>query len=226
MAFTQTAITSVSILRDMGEILVSWATTAPAGTLYQVYVDKSLAWEGTDTAAYLHAPDGPARIDVGGVDPDEAGTDLSGSLPTLAGRKRAKLTWYGGTYIDPEIASYRVYGEARAGGGVAYSTILATVPAYLTTTPDDGAGVGPAGQGGAGYAASEYEWTSRPLSGGTWTFAVRPVDSAGNEGTGTTTAVVIAAPPDPPAPFTDGKRLHVAYSGGTGKATLTWNASP
>ena len=224
MAFSQASITSVSIARDHGELVVSWTSSAAAGTMFQVYVDGVLSWWGTERACHLTLPGEAVRIDVGTVAAGESRTDFSSSLPSLARPRRAALTWYGGTYEADDIASYRVRGETTPGGGI-QPAILATIPAYDGEILD-GAGIGPAGYGGAGRAASEYSWTSAPLSGGTWNWSITPVDVAGNEGSATTASLAIAAPPNPPAPFADGKRLHLSYDATAHTATLTWQASP
>jgi hypothetical protein len=90
----------------------------------------------------------------------------------------------------------------------------------------DGFGYGGFGQGGLGQSAGAYSWTSQPLSGGTWNWGVKPFDIAGNEGPAQATAVTIAAPPLPPAPFPDMTRLQYTYSHSTTQASLAWNASP
>ena len=115
---------------------------------------------------------------------------------------------------------------ANARGGIDYTTILATVPAYVAGIITDGFGYGGFGQGGFGQSAGSYSWTSQPLSGGTWNWGVKPFDTAGNEGSAQTTAVTIAAPPLPPAPFPNMTRLQYTYTISTNQVTLDWNASP
>jgi hypothetical protein len=124
------------------------------------------------------------------------------------------------------IAGFHIYGEQFPGSGIDYATVLATVPAYIAGIITDGFGYGGFGQGGFGQAAGAYSWTSQPLSGGTWNWGVKPFDTAGNEGPAQTAAVTIAAPPVPPAPFTDMTRLQYTYNNSTKQATLAWNASP
>jgi len=224
MAFSQVSITSVSLTRDLGEVVVAWTSSAAEGTIFQVYLDGELAWWGTSRACYLPAPSEVVRIDVGTVADGESRTDFASSLPSLSRPRRGLLTWYGGTYEADDIASYLVRGETTPGGGI-QPAILATIPAYDGEILD-GAGLGPAGRGGAGRAASTYSWTSAPLSGGTWHWSITPIDAAGNEGTGTTISLTVAAPPNPPATFADGKRLHLSYDATAHTATLTWQASP
>ena len=136
------------------------------------------------------------------------------------------LSWLGGTYQGTDIAGFHIYGEHTPGGGIDYTTILATVPAYVAGIITDGFGYGGFGQGGFGQSAGSYSWTSQPLSGGTWNWGIKPFDTAGNEGSAQTTAVTIAAPPLPPAPFSNATRLQYAYNSSSRQLTLSWNASP
>ena len=111
------------------------------------------------------------------------------------------------------------------------------------------------GTGGWGSVAGSYAWTSGPLAAGSWSFAVKPYDKAGNLGTGTVTAVTIAGTAAEPAVGADGTtRLSYALAGfglggygggslyggggygdggfgggvgyGEAAATLTWQPSP
>ena len=136
------------------------------------------------------------------------------------------MSWLGGTYQAADIAGFHVYGEPTSSAGIDYSTVVATVPAYVAGIITDGFGYGGYGQGGYGAAAGSYTWTSPPLTSGTWHWAVKPYDSSGNEGPAQITAVSITAPPRAPAPFPDATRLRYAYSKLTHQATLTWYASP
>jgi hypothetical protein len=72
------------------------------------------------------------------------------------------------------------------------------------------------GLGGFGHAPASYAWTSEPLAGGVWAFAVRPFDHAGNEGAARTFAAAVFAPPRPPAADAQGLRLHYNLDAGFG----------
>jgi hypothetical protein len=190
--FSQTAITDIRPPKyepSVGGVLIQWSSSAPAGTTYQVYVARKLVWHGTAKRAIVPLPAAKARIDIGTVGVGEGMTDFSSSL-AAATNDRAELTWLGGTYLDAtgndDVAGFRVYSSAVAGGAVDYTNRLASIPAYDGGIIADGYGAGGYGQGGYGKAASSYAWTSDPLGNGVWTFAIRPVDFAGNEATGST----------------------------------------
>jgi hypothetical protein len=236
--FTQSPITEVFPPRiERGQAFLSWSSSAPAGTWFQVYVNGALSWYGQRLWTWVPIPAGPVRIDIGAVltgwgeDPwgfDGWGvgstelTDWSSALPAAPSR-RAELAWQGGTFEGADLAGFHVYGEAAPGGGIDYTHALATITAYPAGITTDGWGLGGYGSGGWGAAAGSYSWTSGALASGTWHFAVRPFDQAGNEGTTTTTAVTITAPPREPAVMADGvTRLVYTYSASMHKATLTW----
>ncbi len=177
------------------------------------------------------------RIDIGTVDSGEEQTSFVGSLPS-APTRRVQLTWQSGTYKGIDLAGYRVYGEPTPGGGIDFTSPLSDLTAYPAGILTDGFGLGGFGAGGWGQAASTLSWTSDPLAGGSWQFAVVPYDDAGNEGAAQTATVAISAPPRAPAPFT-GTTTRLQYSllaygqipfgqGGFGlpQAALAWNPSP
>jgi hypothetical protein len=125
-------------------------------------------------------------------------------------------------------------------GGDAYTlgaTPLANLPAYTNGITTTGFGMGGFGSGGFGSASGSYSWTSAPLTGGIWSFAVAAYDTAGNVGTPALVSVTIVAPPAPPALFSDGERIHYLVAGfgagflgdgGFGESCieLFWNPSP
>jgi hypothetical protein len=228
--FDQSTITDVKPpVWDGSAILLEWTSSAPDGTVFQVYLDRVLAWHGTSHWVTLPMPASRTRIDIGTVGPGEATTDFSASLPTSPSL-RARLSWLGGSYLDPsgndDVAGFQVFSEPTPGAGIDYGSPLAEVPTYPGGILTDGFGLGGFGEGGFGRAASAYSWTSPALGPGTWSFAVTSFDAAGNLGTPMITAVPIDAPPRPPAAFPDGSRLHLAYDPGTRAATLSWQPSP
>jgi hypothetical protein len=223
---------------------LSWTPTT-SGLTWQVYVDRAMVYHGTNTYCFFPWPPDDVQVEIGSVLPSEELTDFSADLPA-APSARAELFWKGGSYQDPAggVAGFRVYGEHTPGGGVDYNTALADIPAYTGGIVTDGFGLNGFGDGGFGMAAADYSWTSAKLRSGTWKFAVKTYDLAGNEGAADTVTVDIRVPPEEPAPFPGTmERLHYRLSGwnqggygscgfgndcgfGLSCAILTWNASP
>jgi len=228
MGFSQATITSVNPpVPSGGQYWISWTSSSPVGTWFQVYLNEQLAWAGQQTAIWLPIPTGGAsRVDIGTVLAGEEQTNYSSSLP--AGPNRTvELTWLGGTYEAPDLAGFHVYGEASPSAGIIYTTPLATITAYPSGIFTDGFGFGGFGYGGFGESSSSYSWTSKSLTSGTWNWAVKPFDQAGNLGSAMTTAVVIAVPPFEPAAYPDRSRLKYTYQASPiFEVTLDWNASP
>jgi hypothetical protein len=226
VSFSQTSITNVNPPVQQGaQLLLSWTSSAPPGTVYQVYLNQQLVWTGVGLACTVPVPTAISRIDIGTVLPADTQTNFQSAL-TPSPARQATLSWLGGTYLGTDIAGFHVYGEHTPGGGIDYTAILATVPAYVAGIITDGFGYGGFGQGGFGQSAASYSWTSQSLSGGTWNWGIKPFDTAGNEGSAQTIAVTIAAPPLPPAPFPNATRLQYTYNTSTRQLTLNWNASP
>jgi hypothetical protein len=230
----QSNITDVRVAAGSADLRVAWDSTDPAGTDFQVYVDRRLAYAGTGRAARLPAPAAgrPVAVDVVAVLPGERHADFSASLPAApGGGDRARLWWYGGAYLG-DVARYDVYGNASyggggapAGGGVSFATPVGTVAADpLGQLNGGGAGCGPCGTGGAGACATVYSWLSRPLAPGTWNFSVVAVSPAGAPGPAASYSVTVAGPPRAPAPGPDGRLLTGVYSPSTRRLTLGWLA--
>ena len=230
MPFDQSTIIEVKPpVWDGSAVHLEWTSTAPPGTAFQVYLGRRLVWHGTAQWASLAMPRTRQRIDIGAVGPGEETTNFADVLPAAA-HQRARLSWLGGSYLDPsgndDLAGFRVYGETKPGGGIDYTRPLAEISAYPGGIVTDGHGLGGFGQGGFGRASSSYQWTSQALGAGTWSFAVVSVDAAGNLGTPTLTTSTITSPPRPPAAFADGSRLKYTYDPATRTVTLTWLPSP
>jgi hypothetical protein len=224
--FSQAFIQSVNPPYQYGtELLLSWTSNAPAGLVFQVYLDGALIWSGSSNRVSIPLPTTVGRIDIGTVSTANKMVSFGSSLPA-APLREAELTWLGGTYEAADIGGFHVYGADAAGSPVDYGAVLATVPAYTAGIITDGFGYGGFGQGGFGEAAGSYAWTSDPLAGGSWSFGVKPFDQAGNEGTAATATVSIAAPPLEPAPFSANVRLHYSYNATNHGVTLNWNGSP
>ena len=228
MAFSQATMTGEPSLRASGlDLLVSWVSTSPPGTLFQLYLNAKLAWHGTDRSVLLPYPSGRTRIDVGTVAAGEGAVDFSASLPTTYPPDRVNLTWTGGAFEGADLAGFRIYGPLAAGGAVSYVSPLADIPATVAGVDLSGFGLGGFGLGGFGTAAQSYSWTSDPLLAGSWTFAVVPYDGAGNQnGSPAHVSVTVVAPPRPPAADSSGRRLTYSYNPSTRVPTLNWLASP
>jgi hypothetical protein len=226
MSFSQADITGVNPPVQHGtELLISWSSTAAVGTVFQVYLNQQLVWSGVGLKCSIPLPSTLSRIDIGTVEPGEDQVPFGSTLPAAPARA-VTLQWLGGTYEAADLAGFHIYGEPSPGSGIDFTTILATIPAYSAGIITDGFGYGGYGQGGYGAAAGSYSWTSAPLSSGTWHWAVKPFDTAANEGSASVTAVAISVPPLSPALFSDATRLHYLYSPVENTALLTWNASP
>jgi hypothetical protein len=228
--FDQSSITEVKPpVWDGSALHLEWVSSAPAGTVYQVYLSRALVWHGTCTWVAIPMPSCMVRIDVGTVGPGEESTDFSSLLPA-APLDRARLSWLGGSYLDPtgndDVAGFRIYGEAAPGGGIDYAKPLAEVRAYPGGILTDGYGLGGYGEGGFGRSTSAYQWLSPALGTGTWSFAVVSFDAAGNPGVPAMSSINIQAAPRPPAAFADGSRLSSTYDPAARTLTLSWQASP
>jgi hypothetical protein len=225
MPFDQSSILDVTDGLRGADLAVSWVSTAPAGTTFQVYLDRRLVWHGTARSCVVPYPGGAVRVDVGAVLPSEATTDFSGSLPS-APNDRVTLTWEGGTYLDEDISGFRVYMSPQAGAAVDLTTPVAVIAAYTAGQITDGYGEGGYGDGGYGRSASNYSWTSGHLASGAWGFDVQAFDQAGNVSTVATASATVIAPPGPPARDAAGRRLTYTYDPVTHTVTLHWLASP
>ena len=237
MAFTQTGITGVRVAADGPDLFVAWSSTLPGGTIFQVYVDRRLSWHGAGGRCHVPLPSGGLGrniwVEVGAVAADEPTRDYSSSLAAPGGRsERARLTWSGGTYLDPsgrdDVRGFRIYRSPHAGAAVDLTSVVDTVVAYPGGWINDGYGKGGFGGGGFGRAATLYEWQSPPLGSGVWRFLVVPFDRAGNpRGSGQPAVVEIRSSPRPPARDADGTRLRSTYAGPSSRyLTLNWLPSP
>ncbi len=210
--------------RSGRDLRVSWQSSDPDGTLFQLYRDKQLAWHGPDRSVILPYPKDIVRIDVGTVADGEGAIDFSGSLPSYPDT-HVTIAWQGGAWLG-DVVDYLVYGSAVAGGAVDYGAVLAVVPATSAGVDLSGWGLGGWGEGTWGAAAQNYSWRSQRLGSGVWTFGVRARDSAGNQGSTNEVSFTVVAPPRPPATNAAGKRLTYTYNSSTRVPTLHWLATP
>jgi hypothetical protein len=237
MAFSQSSITEVTIQPDGSDLIISWESVAPYGTMYQVYVDRRLCWFGRSTRCHVPIPVDPGGpnvwVDVGTVDGPETYLDFSASLSSLGrGGDRLELDWSGGTYLDPtgrdDFQGFRVYSSPGPGIPVDPSKPVADITAYPGGWISDGFGLGGFGLGGFGRSATAYAWNAGVLSGGVWQFRIVPYDRSGTErGDGQTVSMNVSVAPAPPARGVDGRRLRYVYSSpATRRVMLQWLPSP
>lgn len=244
MGFDPSVITEVFPPgREGSRLTLEWTSSAAAGTWYQIYLQGSLAWYGTETHATIDTPRGLIDGAIGAVADGEQTTDFSNAglegLPFDVGgmdigglgitpiTTRAYLAWYGFG------ASHYGIFEGAAGfdqGGFDQGSFNGTHLGEVTATEQglstDGFDLGAFDTGGLDLQGGDFSWESDPLARGTWHFAVVPYDEANNPGTPSITAVTITAPPRPPASSTAGKRLSYTYNSGAHTITLVWLASP
>jgi hypothetical protein len=246
MAIAEHSITDFWMGRDGDSLAIHWSVRSISGfgrgafgvgafgvgggETFQVYKDRRLVWSGTGTSCYLPWPRSTALVQVVQVASDDVDVDhvSSGDLPLVAGSvgdpdegNRAILTWI--PPADPDLAGFRVYSGTAPGGAVDYENRLADINSLYPNSTGPGFGRGPFGRGPFGIGTSLIRWVSEPLENGTWNFAVRTYDVNGNEqAVGLTVSVDISAPPLPPAPDDDGRRL----THSVGPVTLHWLASP
>lgn len=229
MPFDQSTITDPRAARDDVSLIVSWASTLPEGTIFQIYVDSKLAWSGRERRAILPYP-GPDRsitVDIGAVGAGESSTNFAADLPAVpGGGSRVRLEWQGGAYLSPDIEAFDVYMGTAPGGAVDYGAAVATLSAYTAGVATTTFGDGTFGGGAFGYPSASYAWTSPSLAPGLWWFGIAARDGAGNASTPEEISATIDGPPAPPAADAAGVRLQATYDDATGEATLTWLASP
>ncbi len=112
MSFSQSSITSVNPPVQYGtQLLLSWTSIAPVGTIYQVYLNQQLVWSGVGLSCSIPLPTAIARIDIGTVEVGESQIPFSAELPSSPARQ-VTLSWLGGTFLGVDIAGFHIYGEA------------------------------------------------------------------------------------------------------------------
>lgn len=226
MAFSQATITTGPTCSIDGDMFrVEWTSSDPDGTMFQVYLDRRLAWFGTVRSVLLPVPTTRVAVQVGTIGATEGPTDFSSSLASLPGTgNKVTLKWLGGRYQAVDTVQFKIFTNNGSGG-------LSTTPtAILNVAPggvyQDGYGMNGYNLGAWGYSAVQYSWTSPPLIPGSWIFSVRAYDTAGNQSSAVLAFVTVTAPPRPPLANTDGSRLSYTYNSGTRVPTLSWNAAP
>jgi hypothetical protein len=216
-----TSGSAMTIRRIGGDLIVSWTTALPTESAYQLYCDGKLAWHGIEPIARLPWPSKKCRVELVTVPIAQRHVAVPSVLPAAV-KPRARLQWRSGTYQATDIAGFAVYAGTVAGGSVSYAARAGYVPYRDGTTSQGGWGAGGWNQGKWNDAATNFEWISAPLGVGTWNFAVKAVDLAGNEGSASTASVALTA--SPPAPQADayGRRLRYTLNASTRVPTLIW----
>ena len=228
------SITDLEVFPTSSDLLITWSCTH-SPSLFQVYLDRTLAWSGRQNSCYIPLPSNTSlrnvRIDVGEVDPEDSNVDYSSQLQLLPGlSSRVQLSWYGGTYLDStgrdNIGGFLIYGSTETSTLGSQTTLLARFAAYPGGWITDGFGLGPYGDGGFGMSATSYSWTSDPMASGTWFFSIVCFDKAGNSGsTVNVNSVTILAGPQPVTPTSASSNFTYQYPSWTGNvATLNWSA--
>ena len=82
MGFNQSTITRVNPPVQYGtQLLLSWTSSSPEGTLYQVYLNQQLVWSGVGLSCSIPMPSAISRIDIG----DGRSRGFPDQLPVRAG---------------------------------------------------------------------------------------------------------------------------------------------
>lgn len=219
---TQANISDIRVSQTVGDFRVSWESSDPPGTWFQVYLNGRLAWSGSEQVADVASPIVGRRIalDVLAVDRQDAAKDLSSYLATRL--DCAYLQWADVGDAD----RYDIYcGTAPGDTTPDYTTPVGSVPARPFGMVLGGWGVGTWGGGFWGTGSTLYRWSSAPLAGGDWTFGVKAVDAAGISGPAVEETVTITAPPSAPPVSAAGLFLTGVYDALTATLVLTWQPS-
>jgi hypothetical protein len=241
MGVDRTVIGSVRVTPSprTREVVVAWESSAPAGTVYRVRADGrragpdttalsvTLPWPAAATVYEVGAVDATTPTPPAGADEYDFPEDAGDGDGVALGARSAVVRWLGGRWQSADLRAFRVYANDGAGGAIDYGDAVGEVESWPDgADPPDGAGRGGAGRGGAGHAAMAYSYRAGDLGAGDWSFGVKGVDRWGQLSAAVEAAVVLVAPPRPPAADADGKRLTYEFDTGTGVATLSWLASP
>ncbi|MBN2138412.1 MAG: hypothetical protein JW720_11455 [Sedimentisphaerales bacterium] len=206
-------------------VLVTWRSSL-AGRLHQVYVNGRYAGTTLDSEQrrmIVQAPgslQSAVRIEVFGVESDQADTDFSDSLtPLCAGGGRVRIVILRGQNLPIDSVA-EVYYDAGS-GEIDYSQPLSVEPIRIWPSRLDkagfamsrfgegdfgydsaaavGFGKGVFGSGLIGLDADAIEWQSPPMDAGIYRFAVVVRDSAGNQSAASESGEVVVIPAARPA---------------------------
>lgn len=206
-------------------VLVKWRSSL-AQKLYQVYVNGRYAGTTVDEEQRQMVVSIPTslgtavRIEVFGVEADEADTDLGARIAWPQadnGRVRIVLLRSQNLPVDAIAQVYYDHGT----GVIDYTEPLNEWPIRIWPSRQDKAGLGMSrfgagdfgydsaaavgfgkgifGKGQFGLDADGIEWVSPPLSAGAYKFAVRISDSAGNQSASSESGQIVVIPQAEPA---------------------------
>ncbi len=206
-------------------VLVRWHSTLE-GSFYQVYLNGRLAGTTVDTQQrqmVIQTPssfESAVRVEVVSVEPTEVHVDFSAQLDSASYLStRARLVFLRSQSL-PLDGAFNLYGDAGT-GQIDYETPLNDAPFPIWPCPQDKAGFGLScfGEGDFGWDAAAavgfgkgcfgcaqfgldadaVEWISPALAEGTYRFAVKVVDGAGNTSPPIEIAPLTIVPPARPA---------------------------
>ena len=200
--------------------LVAWRSSL-SDMFYQVYVNGRYAGTTLDSQQrQLTVPipmslESAVRIEVFGVEPEEADVDFSNEIdwpPADSGRVRISLLRSQNLPIEATAEIYFDNGT----GEIDYENPLTDSPIRIWPSRQDKAGFGMSrfgggdfgydsaaatgfGKGSFGYGqfgldADTFEWTSQALPAGVYKFAVRIIDAAGRQSGNSETEPITVTP--------------------------------
>ena len=213
---------------ENSELHVSWTSNVSTSTLFQVYLDHVLAWQGYSLFCVLPmlSSERPrnTRVDIGSISPEDAFTDYASILNRwVIGGDRARLAWVGGTFLDTScsdnIAGYKVLGGLESTSDATRAE-LGNISAYPGSWISDGYGLGYYGQGGFGKSATLYSWVSEPLSPGTWSFVIFGYNLAGDAGIASSPVSLTVI--SPPLPLSSDSLVLSFFGPDSRQCQLTW----
>ena len=150
MGFSQATIEAVSPPQLRGnQVYVSWSSSSPAGTWFQVYVNQRLAWSGQRCWAWVPVPAGPVRIDIGAVGPGEQDTEFLGLAPLGPGAAGADRLAVGERWDGPGGLPRLRVGRCREARSIYPQSLPTSPPIPRASTPAD-SGSGHSGPGDSG----------------------------------------------------------------------------
>lgn len=211
------------VVAEPRRALVRWYSEWP-DKLHQIYINGEYA--GTTTGFEQRAlivqirslAQSAARIEVYAVEPELADVDLSSELETIGAEAgRVRISWPRWQSL-PFNGAAQIYSN-HGNGDVDYDTPVTDVPKRIWAAWQDkggfglsrfgrsdfgfdasaaaGLGKGSFGMGEFGFDADMIHWTSEQLEAGSYRFAVKVVDSRGNEDEGQSETELMTVIPGP-----------------------------